>query len=348
MLCSRFALLAALLCCACSSAAQPAAQSAAQPGPQTTVATVGDTAINLAEVDEQALRQPAGSFGSLSLQQAIYEARRSALDVIIGDRLLDREAKARGIDRAALVAAEITKKVASPTEADITAWYQANLNRLQGAPIDQVRQPIASLLLEEKTQEARRQYLDTLRSKTAIAVTLEAPRVVVADAGRPARGPERAPVQIIEFSDFECPFCLRAYPTVVEILSTYGDSVRLVYRHFPLPNHPNARPAAEASSCAADQGKFWEFHDRLFSGPGRLSAADLRRHAAELGLDTAAFTSCIASGKHRATVEADLEAGETAGVSGTPAFFINGRPVSGAQPFEVFKRIIDEELAARR
>jgi protein-disulfide isomerase len=332
-----------VLCTACSSSAQPARQ----PGPADVAATIGGQPITVAELDEQALQHPVSAFGSMTLQQALYEARRAALDEIVGRRLLDAEARAQGIERSALVEREITAKVAPPSDAEVTAWYAANPNRVQGAPIDQVRQPIHSLLLEERTDAARQQYLETLRAKTPVMVLLDPPRVKVADAGRPARGPAGAPVQIIEFSDFECPFCLRAFPTVRQVLNTYGDKVRLVYRHFPLQNHPNARPAAEASACAAEQGRFWEYHDRLFGGPGRLSGADLKKHAADLGLDAAQFNACVDSRKYQKDVQTDLEEGEAAGVSGTPAFFINGRPLSGAQPFEAFERIIDEELARR-
>jgi len=135
---------------------------------------------------------------------------------------------------------------------------------------------------------------------------------------------------------------------VTELLTTYGDRLRLVYRHYPLPNHPNARPAAEASACAHEQGKFWPYHDRLFTSPGKLSAADLKQHAAELGLDRAAFDACVDSRKYQKNVDTDMAAGAAAGVSGTPAFFINGRPLYGAMPVENFKQIIDEELARKR
>jgi protein-disulfide isomerase len=149
---------------------------------------------------------------------------------------------------------------------------------------------------------------------------------------------------MIEFSDFQCPYCLRANPTVEQVLRTYGDRIHFVYRHYPLPGHPNARPAAEASACAAEQGKFWPYHDRLFANPGKLGDADLKQTAVELGLNAAQFNSCVDTHKFRAQVDADLKAGEEAGVNGTPAFFINGRSVSGAQPFDVFKKVIDEEL----
>jgi protein-disulfide isomerase len=131
------------------------------------------------------------------------------------------------------------------------------------------------------------------------------------------------------------------------VFATYGDRVRLVYREYPLANHPNARPASEAGQCAHEQGKFWPYHDRLFENQQRLAAADLKRYAAELGLDTDKFNACVDSGKYRGVVDADMEAANAVGVSGTPAFFINGRMLSGAQPFDAFKRIIDEELALK-
>jgi protein-disulfide isomerase len=117
-----------------------------------------------------------------------------------------------------------------------------------------------------------------------------------------------------------------------------------VYRHYPLPTHPNARPAAEASACAAEQGKFWPYHDVLFANPSKLGVADLKQHAADLGLDAAKFNACVDGHKYKAQIDTDMKDGEEVGVNGTPAFFINGRFLSGAQPFEAFKRIIDEEL----
>ena len=187
-----------------------------------------------------------------------------------------------------------------------------------------------------------------MRAKTAIRVTLDPPRQVIAKADRPSKGPATATVEIVEFSDFQCPFCLNAFPTVNQVLSTYGDRIRFVYRHYPLPNHPAARPAAEAAQCAYEQGKFWEYHDRLFGNQALLADADLKQHAAVLGLDAAQFNACYDSQKYKADVDTDIRAGDEAGVSGTPAFFINGRMLSGAQPFEAFKRIIDEELNAKR
>jgi protein-disulfide isomerase len=343
---SRIHLLAAglLLFAACSSAAQPARMQL----PGDVVATVGSTSITLAQVDEKALQMPVSSFGNLKLSQALFEARRVALDDIIGDTLIDQEAKAKGTDRAALTAQEVTAKTAPVSDAEVTAWYQANQSRVQGASLDQVRAPIKNMLSQERLQSARAQYLGTLKAKTPVKVALEPPRQAVEEAGRPARGPANAPIEMIEFSDFQCPYCLRAYPTLMQVLNTYGDRIRFVYRHYPLPNHPNARPAAEAAQCVNEQGKFWAYHDKLFTSNGRLTDEDLKRGAAEVGVDAATFTACFESHKYKADVDADIVAGDQAGVTGTPAFFINGRVLTGAQPFEAFKRVIDEELAAKR
>ena len=335
---------ALLMFAACSTAAQPA-----DPVPASgVVATVGDTPITLEELDARALREAAGRFGDLTLAQAVYEARRATLDEMVGSRLIEREASALGIDAAALVQREIASKVVPPTDEEVAAWYKANAARVQGTPFEQIQAPIRQLLTSERTRAVRQQYVETLKAKTAVSIALDPPRAKVAHPDRPVRGPAAAPVEIVEFSDFECPFCQRAYATVAQVMKTYGDRVRLVYRHYPLPNHPNAWPAAEASLCAAEQDRFWPYHDRLFEQSERLTNTDLKAHAAALGLDTEKFNACVDARKYRDEVQTDLEDGEEAGVSGTPAFFINGRLLSGAQPFEAFKEIIDDELARQR
>jgi protein-disulfide isomerase len=329
---------------ACSTAAQQARTQS----PTDVVATVGSTTITLAQVDEQAMQQPAGSFGNVKLAQALYQARHAALEELIGDALIAQEAAARGIDRNVLVQQEILSKAAAPTDEDVNAFYRANQERLRGATLDQVRSAIGNYLTDDRKRAAREAYVERLKGKTAVRVMLEAPRSSVSAASGASKGPADAPVEIIEFSDFQCPYCLSAHPTVKRLLDTYGDRVHFVYRHYPLPNHPNARPAAEASQCANEQGKFWPYHDRLFANPTKLSDADLKRHAAELGLDSPKFDACFDSHKFKSVIDADVKTANELGVNGTPAFFINGRMVSGAQPFEVFKRVIDEELEFKK
>ena len=163
----------------------------------------------------------------------------------------------------------------------------------------------------------------------------------------PAIGPEDAPVTIIEFSDFQCPYCARFQTeTLPQILSNYGDRVRFVYRDFPLVSlHANALKAAEASECADDQEAYWKYHDLLFQNQSALDDASLKNYAASLGLDTAAFNQCLDSDKYMSEVQKDEQDGITAGVQGTPAFFINGVLISGAQPYSVFQAAIEAALA---
>jgi len=147
---------------------------------------------------------------------------------------------------------------------------------------------------------------------------------------------------LVEFSDFECPFCGRHYQTLKKILSDYKGKVRLVYKHFPLGFHPNAQKAAEASECASEQGKFWEYHDKLFENqPTGYSLEKFKQWAKDLGLNSSKFNDCLDSGKYAKKVQADYQEGLQKGVNGTPATFVNGQLVSGALPYEAFKQIID-------
>ena len=169
-------------------------------------------------------------------------------------------------------------------------------------------------------------------------------RIEVSIDDDPSIGPENAPITIVEFSDFRCPFCAKAKPTITQILETYGAQIRFVYRDFPILG-PQSQKVAEAAECADEQGKFWEYHDMLFANQQALDNPNkLKQLAADLGLDTARFNDCLDSGKMASEVENDIRDGQNYGVRGTPAFFINGILVSGAQPFSVFQQIIEEEL----
>jgi len=183
---------------------QPSAQQAKRPVPTDVVATVGATTITLAEVDDKALEQPVTNFGSVKLSQALFEARRAALDDLVAVTLFDEAAKAQGIDRSALIEKEITAKVPPVSDAEVSAWYQANQARLQGAPLDQVRQPIRAFLIQERMQGVRAEYVDVLKSKTPVKVMLDPPRQKVQMvSSSPSRGPASAPVEVVDFSDFQ-------------------------------------------------------------------------------------------------------------------------------------------------
>src|SRR3989442_5784065 len=197
-------------------------------------------------------------------------------------------------------------------------------------------------------QRRRQAFVEELKKTHKTTVALRPPVIEVAPAGRPERGGgAKASVTVIEFSDYQCPFCGRAESTVDEVMKQYGNKVRLVYRDFPLPMHPQARPASEAASCAGAQGKFWEYHAKLFANQTALGEDKLKEYAKDVGLDQAKFDQCLKDKPFKVAIDKDIADGAKVGVSGTPAFFINGRMLSGAQLFDKFKELIDEELTAK-
>ena len=282
------------------------------------------------------------------LQEQIYALKQRELEGLIGRRLLLQEAAKRGISVAALLDAEVTPKVGVVTEQEVDAFYGANKSRMRGDEAT-ARQTIRTHLQQQKLAEQQARFVQSLRDRAKVTVHLKSPpvyRASVSVDGAPVRGAENAPVTLVEFSDFHCPFCKRAQGTVKQILDKYPGKVRHAFRDFPVDGlHPQARQAAEAARCAKDQGKFWEYHDVLFAGPPSAAPADLRRYAEQTGLDVPKFEQCASAGTHRAAVQQDYEEGAKLGINGTPAFFINGRLVTGAQPLEAFVRVIEEELS---
>jgi protein-disulfide isomerase len=225
---------------------------------------------------------------------------------------------------------------------------QGSTSSATEAQYAQAKEKAKAILSEQRHQLQENMVYQTLLQKTPVELLFTAPEMphinVTYSDDDPSIGPKNAPVTIIEFTDFQCPFCKRSQATIKQIEDTYGNKVKLVERQFPLPFHNRAKPAAEAALCAKEQGKFWEMHDKLFPSQS-LEDADFKRFATELGLNVKKFEKCVAENKYEARINADIAAGQRYGVRGTPHFFINGSPVSGAQPFENFKVVIDRELA---
>ena len=315
-------------------AAAPAAPAAG------TVAVVDGKPITAADLEALAGSQLA------QLRAQEYQIKRRALDELIARRLAEKEAAARGISTDELMRTEIEAKVPAITEAEQKAFYEQNKARLGNTPEADALKQIEAYLRQQKVRERQVAFVNDLKSKTPVRVMLEPPRVAVATgADDPVKGVAAAPVTIVEFSDFQCPFCSRVNPTLKQVEDKYGDKVRVIFRNFPLSQiHPNAAKAAEAAACAADQGKFWEMHDKLFANQQKLAVEDLKVHATDLGLKADVFNQCLDSGKKEAEVKKDVDDGTSYGLTGTPAFFINGRLISGAQPLEAFTSLIDEEL----
>lgn len=281
-----------------------------------------------------------------STKQKEHDALEQALNGIIADRVIQVEAGRRGVSPEELLAAEVDANVAEPTAAEMDNIYQLNQQRLAGVSRDVAMGQVRQFLLERNYEVALESFVMDLRSEYGVESRLGPYRVDLDIDGHPSTGPADAPVTVVEFSDFECPFCRRTQPVLDQIEANYGDRIRLVYRQFPLNDiHPRAQKAAEASLCAADQGEFWPMHDAMFAEPIELEVASLKFKASNLGLDTEAFALCLDSSKHAARVQADLMAGMAAGVTGTPTIYINGRPVSGAQDYAAYAAIIDDELS---
>jgi protein-disulfide isomerase len=300
-------------------------------------AIVAGKTIGTQEVDDLVRAQ------LMDLRAREHQLRSQALDALVGQALLEKEAEARGVTAEALYESEVKAK-AAVSDTEVKSYYEANKARMGTTPEADALKQIQAGLTQQRENERRAALVRELRAKYDVKVLLEPYRVPVEVGSAPSRGNPKAPVTIVEFSDFQCPYCVRARPTVARVREVYGDRIRWVFRHFPLDFHAQAQKAGEAAACAGDQGKFWEMHDLLWQNTARLQVADLKAHAATLGLDVAAFAQCLESGRYDGLVEADTAAGQGYGVSGTPAFFVNGRPLVGAQPFEAFAQVIDDEL----
>jgi protein-disulfide isomerase len=309
-------------------------------GDSTVVATVGSHKITEAELDTKVKPEMA------ALESKIYDLKHQALESMADDYLLEQAAKKDKLTVPEYLKKEIGDKAPQVTEADARKYYDQRKGP-GTPPFDQIKTRLIAALQNQSDQEQREKVLVALRKETPTKILITAPRVEVASAGHPSLGAADAPIIIVEFSDFQCPFCKRVEPALKEIREKYGDKVRLVYMDYPLPMHSHALDAAKAGRCAAEQGKFWPYHDAMFADQSHESPADLKAIAKNLGLDTAKFDTCFDQAKYEAGVRADMEQGKQLGIDGTPAFFINGRMLVGAQPAENFNQMIEEELSSK-
>ena len=299
------------------------------------VATVGNRSITLREVEQ-----------AVALPLYLADQQRNQLLQHATQNLINEE----------LLAAEASKKGISVPQLLDEASQSESIARLANLPAPVKRlSPSASRDIQDKgtsldTQEQariRQALLVSLRRKTDIHVTLpnlELPILAVSTADNPSLGPDHAPITIVEFSDFQCPYCQQSVRILKELRHMYGEKIRLVYRDYPGPNHPYAPQAAKAARCAGEQGKFWEYHDLLFGRQSPGKAWDFVALAKELGLQLNVFDSCLNSERFREEITKDLQDGLKLGITSTPTFFINGRPLVGAQPLAAFQALIDRVL----
>ncbi len=325
---------------------------AAEPTPDTQVVVIGDKHVTLSQLpnaqkDLDAARERYEQ--QLHQLELDYQRARSSLieqhvDMFVNDAVMRKEAEARHITVPQLIAEVNYPQV---TDADVQTFYDQNkpdINR----PFDQVSQSIRDFLKKQATEDGKRAYLLALRAKYSARSTFEPMREQVVAEG-PTRGPDGARVTIVEFADFQCPFCRRMYPVLKKVLEQHPADVRLVFRELPLADlHPNAMGAAEAALCARDQGKFWEMHDALFTNLDGLDTENLKKTAAKVGLEAQPFAECLKSDKAKAPIEADTKAASQYGVNATPGLFVNGRFFSGAMSYGALEAAIEDELARTR
>jgi protein-disulfide isomerase len=280
-------------------------------------------------------------------RNGVYEAERKAIDSFIDDYLLEQQAKKENVTVAQLLERHVNSTIAKdPSDEALHVYYEG----LAGAAPQQdnyesVKDKIVEHLREIRTAKAKAAYMQALRSQAKIAVRLEAPRTMISLKDTPIRGAANAAVTLVEYADFECPYCQQIKPVLDRVEATYKGQVALAYKDTPLPMHSHAPKAAEAARCAFALGKYWEYHDMLFDKKG-LELPQLKEYARAVKLDGEKFDKCLDSGEQAGTVKSELEEASSLSIQGTPSFFVNGRFISGMMNFEQLSQVINEELAA--
>ena len=310
--------------------------------PETVVATVNNIEITQKQVDESVAAQ------IYPLQQQLYAIRKAALENLITTKILESEAAARRISIDDL-RKQLTLGEVNVTRAQVEDAYKQNASFFATMSPDEARERLRLDLENQARMKHYRTGLDALRMKWTVTMNMPPPVFVseLDDGVSPVKGATNQRVTIVEFSDFECPFCKQAQSVLGQILESYGRTVRLVFKHLPLEGHRNSLPAARAAYCAAEQDRFWQFHDAVFAA-GNLSPPVFEQIASDLGLGLPKFQECVASERSRAAVATDLEAARLLRIESTPSFVVNGKVISGALSFADFNRIVEQELATQK
>lgn len=318
--------------------ASPTNAQSTAPGDATVVALVDGRPVTDAQLSEQV----GGRLQRLRTDE--YNIKRTALDELVVERVLQAEAARHSVTVAALLQHEVTEKIQRPLDIELRAVFEATRDRYPGLSESEALRQIGAQLTAQRVQRRRAEYIGDLKRAADIRVRLEPPRLSVETGESPIEGPATAPVTIVEFSDFECPYCAQLAQTLKRIRVKYSGRIRFAYRHMPLPMHPNAQKAAEVLTCAMRQDRFWFMHDKLFESQRRVQAGDWMGMARESGMDLEAMARCLESPDISNAWKADQKAAESYGITGTPALFVNGRLFNGAVSFDTLSAAIEEEL----
>jgi len=278
------------------------------------------------------------------LQKEIYDLEERTIRQMVSERLLRAEAIREHMTRDKYYDTHVTDRIVEPPEAEVKQVMEQYRSQL---PKDDetARKLVVQALKDRQKQRLEKILQAKLLGGAKLKILLEEVRfpVEVAESD-PVRGPEDAPVTIVEFSDYQCPFCSRVQPTLHKLLELYPDSVQIVFKNMPGQRHDRARPAAEAALCAGRQGKFWEMHDWLYAHQNKLDDESIQAEAKDLGLDMDAFGTCLSKHETAAQIDSSLKEARELGLTGTPIFFVNGRMIRGAQPFDVFDEAVRSEM----
>jgi len=304
------------------------------PDPSTVIARVGGSTLTMADLQQR----EGGKL--LQAEYQYYLNERKALEELIDNQLLADEARRRNMSLDELLNKEVYKGVKDPTEDQLEVYYEGLDTK---EPYEAIRADVLAHIRELRRTKARAAFVDNLRKQASINVLLMPPSADINIAKAYTNGSQEASVVFVEFADYECPYCQKVNPQLEQLKKEYGDKVALVYKDFPLPMHRDSEKAAEAARCAGEQGKFWEYHDRLFSSR-QLDVDALKEYARALKLDGDKFDSCLDSGSQAAAVKQDLEEAKSLGLTGTPSFFVNGHFFSGVNDYAVLKDIVNQQL----
>jgi protein-disulfide isomerase len=317
------------------------AASASGQAPDAVVASVNNIEITQKQVDKSVAGQ------IYPLQQQLYAIRKAALDNLVTTRILESEAAARGISIEEL-RRQLTLGEINVTRAQVEDAYTQNASFFATMSPDEARERLRLDLENQARMKHYRTGLEALRKKWTVNLSLPPPSIALEldDGLSPAKGSSKPLVTIVEFSDFECPFCSAVQNTLKQIVQSYGRDVRLVFKHLPLEGHRNSLPAARAAYCAAEQDRFWQFHDALFASKN-LSPSVFTKIATDLGLGVPKFEACLSSEQSRAAVVKDIETARLFRIESTPSFIVNGKLIQGALSFADFQKIIEHELSQR-
>jgi protein-disulfide isomerase len=300
------------------------------------IAEVGGQKLTVADLQQQ----QGGKL--LQARYQYYMNQRKALDQLIDDKLIEIEAKKRNLSTDQLLNTVVFKELKDPTEDQLQVYYEG---MEATEPYEAVRDRVLEHIRELRREKARAAYVKQLRSNARVQVRLAPPFADVNLKDAFVHGAKSSPVTLVEFADYECPYCQKITPELQKLEKEYGDRLAVVFKDFPLPMHHTSQKAAEAARCAGEQGKFWEYHDVLFYSK-QLQVAELKAHARVLKLDGDSFDKCLDDGAETATVKKDLEEAHQLGLTGTPSFFVNGHFFSGAADYAVLKEMVELELTS--